>query len=203
MTLFITTPVPYFNFMAIIVSTAVLLWFARALKRFARIIAVRSAAIDDSIVHVRGVGHTLIVFEGAPRRHLEAIIHTRPTMPPSQMNVLYHPYIIRNAEIKAMVNREGYYVDLHIWVASQTLVLVLSNIKVNLFKETFKSARDTAQLVMNTIKRNPEDSRYIRQNEFTEFLSRNGVVTHVSQPVSLAPGSHSVQVPFHPPGRRG
>ena len=198
---FISLPVPYFNFLSVVVSTALLLWFARAVKRLVRIINVRYAILNDSLVMIRGIGHLLINFEGASQTHINAIIHTRPAKPPSSMNIMYLPYLIKSTELTILQrNNPSLYVKL--WCASKSYIMVLSSFKLNFFKQRYHTLKTALNKVLTNILLTTNDNQddayfqYVRRNEFTEALVRFGIVDFISPVTVLEAGGNQISIPL-------
>lgn len=201
MTFPIFIPVPYYNLLAMIVSTAVLLWGVRALKRLARIVIVRIAAINDSFVMIKGIGHNLINLEGAPENHMQSIIHTRPAKPPQQMSVLYIPFVVKSTEVVTI--GESWRVDVQIWSASKAYVMMLAGFKLSQFKERHeKDLKDVSLSVMNSIARDADskDTEMMiasaRRNDFTEVMGQKGIVRNVSQVRVIEAGTNHISLPL-------
>lgn len=78
----------YYNLIMIFVTIIVLLLCLRTMKRVYRALRVRSSIIAERVVNIRGLGSYLMYFEGASRRHMNSIVHTRQVKPPTEMNSL-------------------------------------------------------------------------------------------------------------------
>ena len=81
----IVLPYQFYNLIMLLVTIFSLLWGLKAVKRFYRVLRIRSAVLSDSMVQIRGLGSYLSYFEGATRNHIYSIVHTRQTKPPISM----------------------------------------------------------------------------------------------------------------------
>ncbi len=198
----ISIPIPYFNLLTIITSTCILLWGMRAMKRLARLVAVRTAALNDSLVMIRGFGHNLINFEGAPHSHMSALIHTRPAKPPQQMNILYLPYLVKSMDL--VLIHDEFRLETNLWVATKTFIIVLSNFKPINFKEKFHSMKDACLQMIHDVydksdigNKTPADLMSdMRKYPWIETLIKSEVCQHVSHPTIVQPGNQTVYLPL-------
>ena len=192
-------PVPYYNFLIVFMSVFILLWFFRSIYRFLRVLTIRKAAINDSLVLIKDIGYNLISFENGSQTHMNALLHTRPTKPPTQMQILYLPIVISSTDIiPNKHNPNSSEVNLKIWLASKSFVMIFSKFKLLHFKRKFDDIKNIAISVINEIsKTTGNDLSNIRRNEFTEMLVRYGICQHISSPLSLPAGEHQVNLPLH------
>jgi uncharacterized membrane protein YgcG len=84
----VVLPYQFSNLIFVFVTTCTLLWGMVALKRFYRMLRVRSAVLTERLIQIRGLGSFLSFFDGATRMHLDAVVHTRQSMPPVSMQPL-------------------------------------------------------------------------------------------------------------------
>lgn len=197
MTFPIYIPVPFYNLLTMIVSTAVLLWGMRAIKRLVRIVVVRIAAINNSFVMIKGVGHNLINLEGASQHHMQSIIHTRPTNPPKQMSVLYIPFVVKSTVITTPKNI--WTIEVQIWSATKAYVMILAGFKLSQFKlHHEKLLKEMSLRVMKSIKGHSDNIKTLsfQENDFTKLMRDNNILTNVSQPLVIEENMNHVTFPL-------
>jgi hypothetical protein len=80
----VSSPALY-NLFVIFVSTVLSLWIIRVSKRLYRVFRVRAAILAGRLVHTWAVSSALPYFEGAIQAHIDAIVQTRQSYPPTHV----------------------------------------------------------------------------------------------------------------------
>lgn len=131
----IEIPVQGYNLISIFVCVLLVLWIVRALRRFYRALLLRTAATSRNLILLRGLGNNLTFFEGATQMHMDALVHTRQSKPPTRMQTLYIPFAIKGITAR---NGEGFFsYEVDIWLASKSTILFLWNFRPGAFKGKF------------------------------------------------------------------
>lgn len=166
-------PSEFYNTIMILVTIFTVLWGIKAVKRLYFMLRVRSAALTDRIIHIRGLGSYLTYFEGAYQAHLNAIVHTRQTKPAVDTNVVHVPFAVNHAQLKRSF-QQNYEFQLNVSTPISSKMVLFFNFKSNNFKTMVSRFR---KLNSNNVY---EDSS--AQRIFLENLFQLG---------SLAPGGNS------------
>lgn len=117
----VVIPYQFYNLLYAIITILCLLWGMVAAKRVFRMLQVRTAALSDRIIHIRGLGSYLTYFDGATRSHMDAVVHTRQSMPPITMKQLAIPALSHTI---SLVN-DFHNAELHFHTACPAKVILV------------------------------------------------------------------------------
>jgi len=126
----IVLPYQFHNLLMVFVSILTLLWSFKALKRFYLALRVRAAILTDRIVYIRGLGNNLTNFEGATQAHFNAVVHTRQTLPPTQMKSLRVQGIVNDFSIITSSKNRTYQLQINTTISQRCLVLVILDMNI-------------------------------------------------------------------------
>lgn len=130
----IVLPYQYYNLLMVFVSILTLLWSFKALKRFYLALRVRAAVLTDRIVHIRGLGSNLTIFEGATQTHFNAVVHTRQNLPPTQMKPLRVQGVVNDLSIITLMKNKAYQLKINTTISQRCLVLVILDMNIRNFQ---------------------------------------------------------------------
>jgi hypothetical protein len=134
----IRLPSAYYNVLFLIISTCVILWSFRAIKRIMRLARVRAAVLSGRLVHIRALGSALANFDGATQSHIDSIVHTRQAYPPAIVNCIYNPFSITDL-LYSSHDDQYIYFQLNITATIPGRVHILPKFSAKLFKENYIS----------------------------------------------------------------
>ncbi len=131
----ITSPALY-NLLVIFVCTVLSLWIIRASKRLYRVFRVRAAILTGRLVHIWAISSSLPYFEGAIQPHIDAIVHTRQSYPPTNVKCVYVPFFVEEISVK---NKDDNIVE---FLVSITTIVpcrlwIAQNVSLHLLHKSF------------------------------------------------------------------
>lgn len=130
----IVLPYQFHNLLMVFVTILTLLWSFKALKRFYLALRVRAAILTDRIVYIRGLGNNLTNFEGATQAHFNAVVHTRQTLPPTQMKSLRVQGVVNDFSIITSSKNRTYQLQINTTISQRCLVLVILDMNISNFQ---------------------------------------------------------------------
>mgnify|MGYP005993375531 CR=1 FL=1 len=135
MTFSVVIPYQFYNLVMVFVTILALLWGMVAVKRFYRMLRIRSAVLTDRIIQIRGMGSYLTYFDGATRTHMDAVVHTRQSMPPVSMAALPVTAVSKNAFLVGYKGEGRFEISIEVSVLCRTKVIVLINFNSENFQK--------------------------------------------------------------------
>ena len=123
----VVIPYQFYNLVMVFVTILALLWGMVAVKRFYRMLRIRSAVLTDRIIQIRGMGSYLTYFDGATRTHMDAVVHTRQSMPPVSMAALPVTAVSKNAFLVGYKGEGRFEISIEVSVLCRTKVILLIN----------------------------------------------------------------------------
>ena len=136
----VVIPYQYFNLVMVFVTILVLLWGMVAIKRVYRMLRIRSAVLSDRLINIRGLGSYLTYFDGATRSHMDAVVHTRQSMPPVAMEQLNVASVIKDIEISSD-GYGDYFLKVNAVSSVSSRVIVLFDFNVRNLQQLMVQAR--------------------------------------------------------------
>lgn len=136
----VVIPYQYYNLILVFVTILALLWGMVAIKRVYRMLRIRSAVLSDRLIQIRGLGSYLTYFDGATRSHMDAVVHTRQSMPPVAMEQLNVASVVK--EIDVVSDDNGHYsIGLNMVSTCSSRVIVLFDYNVRNFQQLMVQTR--------------------------------------------------------------
>jgi len=136
----VVIPYQFYNLILTFVTILALLWGMVAIKRVYRMLRVRSAVLSDRLIQIRGLGSYLTYFDGATRSHMDAVVHTRQSMPPVAMEQLNVGAVVKDIDIKSD-GYGNYSLGINIESPSKSRVVVLFDYNTLNFQQLVNQAR--------------------------------------------------------------
>ena len=136
----VVIPYQYYNLVLVFVTILVLLWGMVAIKRVYRMLRIRSAVLSDRLINIRGLGSYLTYFDGATRSHMDAVVHTRQSMPPVAMEQLNVTSVIKDIEISSD-GQGDYFLKVNAVSSVSSRVIVLFDFNVRNLQQLMVQAR--------------------------------------------------------------
>ena len=167
----VALPTPLYNFIVIFVCIAVIFWGIRAGKRISRTFLLRTSAIEQSLVFIRGLANNLSFFDGANQTHMHSLVHTRQSKPPTQMKMLYIPYTIKGVRVEKFATHMNVLCDL--WLAKRCSVVILLGFDAARFKIAFdeQDIQDDSKLLPDFLNVSPSYMKLILCGSSLFFVS--------------------------------
>lgn len=126
------------NTLMILVCIFVLLWFVKSMRRLYHAVNLRYYLMYDNVIEIAGLGSYLSYFDDASRAHLHAIVHTRQTKPPVQMDIAYVPLSLQHVHL--LLNHDTHKRTLEIKFLTTTpgRLFLIPNLKIKKLKKSLQ-----------------------------------------------------------------
>jgi hypothetical protein len=136
----VAIPYQFYNLILTFVIILTLLWGLVAVRRFYRMLRVRSAVLSDRVIQIRGLGSYLTYFDGANRTHLDALVHTRQSMPPVAMDSIRVNATVNSLHLVKGPTAEQYEISLRVTAACRSKVVVMFDYKAENFQRLVRQS---------------------------------------------------------------
>jgi hypothetical protein len=141
----VVLPYQYHNLVMTFVTILAVLWSLVAIKRVYRALRLRSAVLTDHLVNIRGLGSYLTYFDdAATKSHLDAVVHTRQSMPPVAMGNLAVPLVVKSFDIS--IGKKGnsleFQLEMSFSAALKTRIVVMYEYNSANFQKLMQKVRD-------------------------------------------------------------
>lgn len=96
---------------------------------------VRSAVLSDRVIQIRGLGSYLTYFDGATRSHLDAVVHTRQSMPPVSMEAIAVTATVTSLALSKAASIGQFQIDLTVVAERKTKVICMVDFQSTHFQQ--------------------------------------------------------------------
>lgn len=144
----IASPALY-NLLVIFVCTVLLLWIIRASKRLYRVFRVRAAILTGRLVHIWAISSSLPYFEGAIQPHIDTIVHTRQSYPPTNVKCLYVPFFVEEISVN---NKDNNAVEFLVSITTTVpcRLWIAQNVSLYLLQKSFIAFKNADNIFFST-----------------------------------------------------
>jgi hypothetical protein len=145
----ISSPALY-NLFVIFICTILSLWIIRASKRLYRVLRVRAAILTGRLVHIWAISSSLPYFEGAIQSHIDAIVHTRQSYPPTNVKCLYIPFFVEEISIN---NNDNNILEFSVSITTTVpcRLWIVQNISLYLLQKSFIAYKNADNIFFNNL----------------------------------------------------
>ena len=134
-----------YNIYVIFISILLLLWFLRSLRKFFRMLRVRTSLRGGTLVFIRAIGSSLRIFDGVTYSHSSSILNTRQANPPSLVLSLVMPISIK--DIKLVSNK---VFSMELVTSVPVVVWVVSNFHTTTYKDVYQNKHSSTSSNSNS-----------------------------------------------------